>query len=97
MEIDFYPINRGRSILLHLAEAFWGKSALQTAGESWVLASLPLGQWKITKEAELSSISALSSAVPGPGKIHRVTRTPQNKQTNPKQTMNEPSLTWGRE
>jgi hypothetical protein len=54
MEIDFYPINQWRYILSHLAGAFCGNGILQTAGKSWVLASLPLGQWKITKEAGLS-------------------------------------------
>lgn len=55
MEIDFYLINRWRNFPLHLAGTFCGKGVLQTAGKSWALASLLLGQWKITKEARLSS------------------------------------------
>lgn len=55
MEIDFYLITRWRNILLHLTGARCGKGVLQTAGKSWALASLLLGQWKITKKAGLSS------------------------------------------
>lgn len=73
MEIDFYLINQWRNILLHLTGTFCGKGVLQTAGKSWVLASLLLGQWKITKEARLPSASWLpGNLLPrsflGPGK-----------------------------
>lgn len=55
MEIDFYLITRWRNIFLHLTGACCGKGVLQTAGKSWALASLLLGQWKITKKARLPS------------------------------------------
>lgn len=65
MEADYYLINGCRSILLRPAGAFCGEGVLQTAGESWALASLLLGQWKITEEARLPS--ALPQVLPGPG------------------------------
>lgn len=70
MEIDFYLINRWRDILLHLPGTFCGKGVLQTAGKSWALASLLLGQWKITKEAKGCPLLC-SLVFPGPRKTER--------------------------
>lgn len=64
MEIDFYLINGWRNILLHLAGTVCGKGALQTAGKSWALASLLLGQWKIP-EARLPSATFTGSSKAG--------------------------------
>lgn len=65
MEVDCYLISGCRNILLRPAGAFCGEGVLQTAGKSWALAFLLLGQWKITEEARLPS--AMPKVLQGPG------------------------------
>lgn len=84
MEIDFYLINPWRNILLHLAGTFCGKGVLQTAEKSWALASLLLGQWKITKEARRPSAMLTGSS------WAQTTQREARKRS-------EPLLTWSRE
>lgn len=84
MEIDFYLINHWRNFPLHLTGTFRGKGVLQTAGKSWALASLLLGQWKITKEAKLSS-----ALLTGSSWAQKTQREPRKRSA--------PLLTWGGE